>query len=63
MNTVPNINNKEELNATLVGYRKAWDELQKRKDANEPSVDHWRLTVQVQDSEAVILDYLRKNNV
>jgi hypothetical protein len=63
MNTVPTIKNKEELNNILVEYRKNWEELEKRKAANEPSVDHWRLSVTIQDTEKAILDYLRHNDL
>jgi len=57
------VNTKEELNALIVEYRKNWAELEKRKEAHEPSVDHWRLSALVKDSESAILMYLRDNDI
>lgn len=63
MNTVAPINSKEELNKILSKYKEDYDELQKRKESNEPSVDHWRLKVAVEDAEKEILAFLRDNEV
>lgn len=63
MNTVTSIANKEELNKVLVDYRKNWEELEKKRAADEPSVDHWRLSVSVKDAETAILEYLRNNDL
>ena len=40
-------------------YKEDYKELQRRKDANEPSIDHWRLNANVKSAEATILEFIR----
>ena len=57
------VTNKEELNVLLKEYKKNWEDLEQRKEAHEPSVDHWRLSATVKESEIAILAYLRENGI
>ena len=55
------INTKEDFDNILNDYKKKYDELEKLKEAGDPSINHWRLNTEVGNMEKELLRFLRES--